>query len=91
MLSVGVYDAIAHFHNDEKVALDIMELLKIDTGYYIIKCCRSVNVRRKRSPIYRMSASQKNVRKCYVIPKKSNKTKKKKNETEGTSHEQKSF
>ena len=27
VLSVGVYDAIAHFNNGEKAALDIMELL----------------------------------------------------------------
>ena len=28
MLSVGVYDAIAHFINGEKAVLDIVELLK---------------------------------------------------------------
>ena len=70
MLSVGVYDAIAHFHNDEKVALDIMELLKIDTGYYIIKCCRSVNLCRKRSSIYMMSAPQKKRQKVLRHSKK---------------------
>ena len=38
MCYVGVYDAIAHFNNGEKAVLDIMELLKIDPGYYMTKC-----------------------------------------------------
>ena len=59
LLSVGVYDAIDHFHNGIKAGLDIMELLKIDPGYYVTKCCRSVNMRRKRSSIYIMSEPQK--------------------------------
>ena len=54
ILSVGVYDAMARFNIGEKAALDIMELLKIDPGYYMTKCCRSVNIRLKRSSIYRM-------------------------------------
>ena len=54
ILSVGVYDAIARFNTGEKAALDIMELLKIDPGYHMTKCCRSVNIRLKRSSIYRM-------------------------------------
>ena len=65
--------------NGEKVALDFKELLKIDPGYYMIKCCRSVNMRRKRSSIYRMSKQQqKNVGWCCVIPNK-NKKKEKQN------------
>ena len=51
VLSVGVYDAIAHFNNGEKSALDITELLKIDPGYYMTKSSRSVNIGRKRSSI----------------------------------------
>ena len=46
--------AILYFNNGEKAALDIMELLKNDPGYYMTKYCRSVNMRRKRSSIYRM-------------------------------------
>ena len=49
VLSVGVYHATDHFNNGEKVALDIMELLKIDPGYYMTKCSRSVNMHRKCS------------------------------------------
>ena len=53
VLFVRVYDAIAHFYNDEKAVLDIMNLLKIDPGYYTTKCCGSLNMRRKLSSIYR--------------------------------------
>ena len=74
-LSVGVYDAIADFNNGEKAALDIMDLLKIDPGYCMTKSCRSVNMRRKRSSIYRMSEPQKKGRKVLRhSKKKQNKT-----------------
>ena len=63
VLSVDVYDVIAHFNTGDKAALNIMELLKVDPGYYTTKCCRSVNIRRKRSSIYRMSEPQKKHRK----------------------------
>ena len=53
VLFVRVYDAIAHFYNGEKAVLDIMDLLKIDPGYYTTKCCGSLNMRRKLSSIYR--------------------------------------
>ena len=58
---------------------------------FIIKCCISVNVRRKRSSIYRMSAPQKKRQKVLRHSKKKQQDKKKKNETEGTTHERKSF
>ena len=58
-----VFDTTAHCNNDEKDALDIMELLGIDSRYYMAKCCRSVNMRRTRSSIYRMSEPQKKRRK----------------------------
>ena len=58
---------------------------------FIIKCCISVNVRHKRSSIYRMSAPQKKRQKVLRHSKKKQQDKKKKNETEGTSHEKKSF
>ena len=69
-VSVGVYDAIAHFNNCEKVALSIMKLLKIDLGYYKTKCCRSVNMCRKRSSIYNMSEPSKRHRKVLHHSKK---------------------
>ena len=72
-LSAGVYDTIAHFKNGEKAALDIMELLKIDPGY-MTKCCKTVNIHRKRSFIYGMSEPQKKLRKVMRYSKKSNKT-----------------
>ena len=70
VLAVSVYDSIAHFNNGEKTVLNIMELLKVDPGYYITKSCRSVNMRRKRSSIYRMSEPQKNVGRYRIIQKK---------------------
>ena len=84
VLSLGIYDAIAHFNIGEKAALDIIELLKIHSGYYMTKCCRSVNIRRKRSSIYRMSEPQKKRRKVKRHSKK--KQQDKIIETEGTSH-----
>ena len=86
VLSVGVYDVIAYFSNGEKAALDIMELLKIDPGYSMTKCCRSVNNRRKRSSIYRMSEVQKKRRKV-LRHSKEKKQQDKNMETEGTSCE----
>ena len=83
-LSLGIYDTIAHFNIGEKAALDIIELLKIHPGYYMTKCCRSVNIRRKRSSIYRMSEPQKKRRKVKRHSKK--KQQDKIIETEGTSH-----
>ena len=45
---------------------------------FIIKCCISVNVRRKRSSIYRMSAPQKKRQKVLRHSKKKQQDKKKK-------------
>ena len=60
VLSVGVYNAIVHFNNAEKAALDILGFLKVDPGYYVkTSFCRSVNMRRKPSSIYRMSEKKK--------------------------------
>ena len=70
VLSVGIYDVIAYINNGEKAALDIMELLKIDPGYYMTMCGRSVNMRRKCSSIYRMSGLQKKRRKVLRHSKK---------------------
>ena len=73
-LSFGMCDAIAHFNNGEKAALDIMELLKIDSGYYMTKSCKSVNTCRKHPSIYSMLEPQKK-QKVLRRSKKSNKTK----------------
>ena len=51
--------AILYFNNGEKAGLNIIELLKVDPGYYMTKPCRSVNMCRKRSYIYIMSEPQK--------------------------------
>ena len=51
--------AILYFNNDEKAGLNIIELLKVDPGYYMTKSCRSVNMCRERSYIYMMSEPQK--------------------------------
>ena len=59
VLSLGVYDALSHFNIGEKTALDTIELPKIHPGYYMIKCCRSFKIRRKRSFIYKISEPQK--------------------------------
>ena len=75
VFSVGVYDAIVHFNNAEKAVLDIMELLKVDRGFYMTKSCRSVNMRRKRSSSYRMLEPQKKRHKVLRPSKTSNKTK----------------
>ena len=89
VLSVDVYDVIAHFNTGDKTALNIMELLKVDPGYYTTKCCRSVNIRRKRSSIYRMSEPQKKHRKELRHSKK--KQQDKNNETKGISYENERF
>ena len=88
-ISVGVYDSIAHFNIGEKAALDIIEQPKIAPGYCMTMCCRSVNIRRKRSSIYRMSEPQKKGRKVLRHSRK--KQQDKNNETEGTSYEKVSF
>ena len=82
VLSVGLYDAIVLFKIGEKAALDIMELLKIDPGYYMTKCSRSGNERRKHLSIYRMSEPQKKRRKVLCHSKKQQQDKN--IETEGT-------
>ena len=76
VLSVGVYDGIAHFSIGEKAVLDLMELFKIDPGYYMTKRCRSVNIRRKCSSIYRMSEPHK---KCWKVLRHSRKKQQDKN------------
>ena len=42
-LCSGVYDALSHFNYGQKAALDIIRLLDIDPGIYMIKFCGSIN------------------------------------------------
>ena len=62
--------AFPTFNNVEKAALDIMKLPKIDAGCYITKCCRSINMHRKRTFNYRMSEPQKKFQKVLRHSKK---------------------
>ena len=88
VLSVGVYDTIVHFNNAEKAALDILEFLKVDPGYYVkTSFCRSVNMRRKSSSIYRMSEKKKHRK----VLRHSKKATRQKIETEGASNEKGSY
>lgn len=47
-LCFGVYDAIKHFNYGQKAANDTFNLLNIDPGFYMIKDCGSINLKRKR-------------------------------------------
>ena len=85
ILSVGVYDAITHFNIGEKAVIDIMELLKIDPSVYMTNSCRTVNARRKRSSIFRMSEKLKKRRKIHRHSKK--KTQDKNIDIEGPTYE----
>ena len=89
LLSVDVYNAIVHFNNSEKAVVDIMELPKIASGYYMTKCCRSVHMHRKCLSIYRMSETQRKRRKVLRYSKK--KQQDKSIETEGTLCQKGSF
>ena len=85
ILSVGVYDAVAHFNYGKKAAIDIIELLKIDPGVHMTNSCRTVNTRRKLSSIYRMSEKLKKRRKILRHSKK--KTQDKNIDIEGPTYE----
>ena len=66
-----------------------MKLFKTYPVYYMTKCCRSVNVCRKRHPFIGCCNHRKNIGRCCVIPKK--KQQGKNIETEGTSYETRSL
>ena len=84
-LSLGVYDAIAHFNYGTKATLDVFELLNIDAGLYTTQLCDALNKVRKRSSAYKMSEQCKKRRKviCHLKKKKQDKN----IENEGTSYE----
>ena len=85
ILSVGVYDAIAHFNYGEKATLDIYRLLNIKPGVYTSQACEKVNKSRKRRSVYRMSDKQKKRRKIIQHLKKKHQDKN--IEDEGLSYE----
>lgn len=58
VLSLGVYDAIAHFNYGEKASIDIMEELNMQSGEYMKRVCQVINVVRRKSAAYKMSAKQ---------------------------------
>jgi len=73
ILSLGVYDAIAHFNIGAKAAIDTMVDLNIAPGFYTRLYCMQLNNNRKRHSAYRMSESQKKRRKILRhIGKKAN-------------------
>ena len=89
VLSVDGYDAIAHFNIGEKAALDIMELLKIDPGYYMTRCLDLSIYVLNVHPFIGCRNQRKSIGRSCIIPKK--KQQDKNIETEGTSFEKGSF
>ena len=75
ILSVGVYDAIAHFNYGEKATLDIYRLLNVEPGIYTTESCLQINGIRKLRSLYKMSEKQKKRRKIIRHLKKSDKIK----------------
>ena len=55
-LSLAVYDAISHFNIGAQAALEVMKLVNICPGFYMLHYCNKTNVVRKRHSNYRMSA-----------------------------------
>ena len=62
-LKLGVYDTIAHFNMGAKASLDILKDMNVTPGVYTTKLAQSINARRKRLSLYRMSDAQKKRRK----------------------------
>ena len=63
ILSVGVYDAIAHFNNGEKATLDVLDYINVEPGIFTKTMCNAINKERKRSAAYRASETVKKRRK----------------------------
>ena len=84
-LCSGVYDALSHFNYGQKAALDIIRLLDIDPGIYMIKFCGSMNKKRKHQSIYKTLSPQKKRRK--ILRHSSKKRNDKVVEQEVTSYE----
>ena len=63
ILSVGVYDAIAHFNYGEKATLDVLDYINVEPGIFTKTMCNAINKERKRSAAYRASETVKKRRK----------------------------
>ena len=85
VLSVGVYDAIAHYNYGEKATLDIFKEMNVEPGLFTITLCAGINRKRKRHSVYRMSADQQKRRKVIRHLKK--KVQDKNIDTEGVTYE----
>ena len=57
-LSLGVYDAIAHFNDGAIAAINILEHLNLKPGTFMQKALQTQNLLRKRRYVYRMSEPQ---------------------------------
>ena len=57
ILSLGVFDAIAHFNYGSKATLDVLKQLNIEPGFYTTKTSDILNKCRKRKSVYKMSES----------------------------------
>ena len=54
-LSLGVYDAIAHFNYGMKATLDVFKMLNIEPGIYTMQICDNLNKERKCNSLYKIS------------------------------------
>ena len=66
---LGVYDAISHFNYGEKATLDILRGMGIQPGFYTSIGCRRINIKRKRSAVYRSSDVVKKTRQVSRLKK----------------------
>ena len=84
-LTLGVYDAIAHFNYGEKATLDVLKSLNVVPGVYTTRTCDTINRERKRSAAYHMTEVAKKRRK--IIRHDTSKKQDNYIVTEGTSYE----
>ena len=88
-ISLGVYDAIAHFNYGMKATLNVFKMLNIEPGIYTLQILDNLNKERKRNPLYKISDKYK---KRQKLIRHLSKQKQDKNiEVEGTSYEAGSF
>ena len=85
VLSLGVYDAIAHFNYGEQATLDTLKSHNIEPGIYTTQGCNTINRERKRSALYRAKESSKKRRK--IIRQKRKRKQDKNIELEGETYE----
>ena len=67
ILSLAVYDAIAHFNEGGIAAYNIFHEMNMETGKYTVKGLNLQNIVRKRRSAYRMSSLQKKGEKLLDI------------------------